>query len=175
MRIIRFLAAVGFLGIGSSFFAQTMLNYVDPSADSERRSRRSTANSGTGANAYTATGANARATPTPKASPSPTGTKKAGLVSAKAGATTGTLKGKATPAPAAASKAPAAGAASGSFAQSGLLKEVTKEMAESIRTRKVDFDPDAAAQDPAVILLNPRKLNPEEEKGVKTDSLARPL
>jgi hypothetical protein len=173
MKTLRPFAALVFVGLGSAVFAQMMLNYVDPSADT-RRSRRTTENTGTGA-----TGGNARATPTPKGSPTPASGKstptsgKSMTTSKSTGSTSGTasghgLAGKGT-------GKPSASGGSGNFEQTGKLQQVTKQMVESIRPHKVDFDENAAAQDPAVIILNPRRLTPPDERNVKTDSLARPL
>lgn len=171
----RVLAAATVLCVTSAAFSQTMLNYVDPSAESSRRTRRSTENTGTGASG---SAANAKATVTPKPGASPSPTSKSGTSTktvSKTGTTSGTAT-KGTPGPAQAKGGkPATGGGSGGFQQQGQLKEVTKEMVQTIRTHKVDFDPDQAASDPGIILLNPRKLPPPEDQNVKTDDLARPL
>ncbi|MGI8907034.1 MAG: hypothetical protein ACR2IE_11155 [Candidatus Sumerlaeaceae bacterium] len=176
MNLIRSAAVLLVLAPASAVFAQGMLNYVDPSDNSTRRSRRVTESSTGNANASTAAGSSGRIAPTPKGSPTPasgkgsmTSTKP---TSSKSGGTTSTLAKSGTSTKPGGNKS---ATASGGFEQKGQLKEVTKQMVESIRTRKVDFDEEEAAADPAIILLNPRKLTPQEHLHVKTDDLARPL
>ena len=171
MNVLRTLTLVAVLGCASSVFAQGMLNYVDPSASSSRRGRASDSNK-----TATGTNGNANAKATPKPSPSPTpksGMSSSKSTSSKSTSTTGSKSMQPSSTQAKGAK-PASGGGGG-FSQTGQLKEVTKAMVESIRTRKVDFDEEEAAKDPAIIMLNPRKLTPADEQGAKTDSLARPL
>ena len=58
------------------------------------------------------------------------------------------------------------------------LKEVTKSMVESVKTRKIEYDEEALSEDPSVIILNPRKMKPQEgkvEREGKGASIAEPL
>jgi len=161
--------------------AQTNIPYSDPNS-SRRESRRSSSsgNSSTngvglqpfnpygglssknnqGANSNSKAGANAKATPAAgaKATPATSGSTR-GATTAKTGTTsgTGTLARKPnTPGQ------PGSKGGSESFAQTGRVQEVTKEMVASMRTRRVEFDAEEMADQPGVILLNARKLSATE-------------
>lgn len=158
-------------------WAQSDIPYQDPNArvGSSRRESRSRSNNGSGVtlqpyNPYGGlsgnknNGSNSKAAggkPTPKA-----GTAQGGKTDNRArtmtttkagGATTGTVA-KRSPG-GQQGKKQTGGAQQGAFSQVGQMKEVTKEMVESMRTRKVKFDAATAADDPGIILLNPRKLD----------------
>jgi hypothetical protein len=66
------------------------------------------------------------------------------------------------------------GSAAG-FTMVGKIPEVSKGFAESLRTRRVDFDSKKAGLRPNVILFGPRKLDPKELAGREDRALAKPL
>jgi hypothetical protein len=150
IRTRPLLAAAGLLLIAGILEAQTppnvTLNYKDPSQRTSRRSERESDKKKAAATPVAGAPAKPGAAPDAKGKP--------GFTQVKAPATTGTAANRA------AAKGPAKpGAQGGAGAgQVGQLKEFTKEMAESLRPRKVDFDPEEMADKPGVILLNPRKL-----------------
>lgn len=69
-----------------------------------------------------------------------------------------------------ASKARPAGGASGAkpggagYGAQGQVREITREMAESLRPLRVDYDPVEMEQNPGVIILNPRRYQSGGEK-----------
>ncbi|MCX7019765.1 MAG: hypothetical protein NTY46_12415 [Candidatus Sumerlaeota bacterium] len=79
---------------------------------------------------------------------------------------------------------PAAAAKPGANApvSAGQVKQITKAFNEFARTRKVFYDEDELAQQPGVVILNPRRYKPDEEPARRTSSpvntgevIARPL
>ncbi|AXA34779.1 MAG: hypothetical protein D6691_10500 [Candidatus Hydrogenedentota bacterium] len=79
---------------------------------------------------------------------------------------------------------PAAGASAGP-AGSGQVRLVTRALAESVKTQKVDYDPNDFVSSQTVLILNPRRYRPEntntepEKRTPRDDSgpapIARPL
>lgn len=79
----------------------------------------------------------------------------------------------------AASKPAAGQASSASAGTVGQLKEVTRAMVESVKTRTVEFDEEELRQNPSVIILNERKYKPEssrvERESKQRSSIVEPL
>ncbi len=174
MKSITCLVAMFGLLTAGAAWGQENIPYADPSSrESRRESRRTGGSNGTGVtmqpfNPYGGLNSGGRgsnnATGTPKAGSTPaakTDPRAKTVTSSKATATTGTVaKRPGGPGAPGAPGAPGKGAApGGSFAQVGQVKEVTKEMVQSGRTRKVKFNAATAADDSGIILLNPRKLD----------------
>lgn len=99
----------------------------------------------------------ARSTPTPAPSAGKTPAPAAGTKTTKStvSSTRGTTTGKSLAKPGAADKKAGGGYASNAAAG----REITKEMAESLRAIRVDYDAEAMSQKPSVIILNPRRYN----------------
>ncbi|MCX7718584.1 MAG: hypothetical protein N2111_09330 [Candidatus Sumerlaeaceae bacterium] len=91
-----------------------------------------------------------RSTPTPRPTAKPQTQAGAGATTAPAG------RREARPA----GGKPAGGGAAAAPAVTGHVKEVTKGMIEAIRTRKVEYNEEELADEPGVVILNPRKLQP---------------
>ena len=88
-----------------------------------------------------------------------------------------TTKGRSTTTTSSASSKPApkSGAASALPGTTGQIKEVTKAMAESVKTRKIDYNEEELRENPSVIILNPRKTQPKEGLVERQSDIARPL
>ncbi len=119
----------------------------------------------------------AKATPTPAAANRATAAKTPTRSSTRGSSGTQTAR-PSQPKPGAPSKP---GGAPGATT-TGQIKEVTKGLLDSVRTRRVNFDSEAMAKKPGVVILNPRKLQPQqsrlERESAKTapaESIARPL
>lgn len=172
MKMNRAWLVVLGVAAGAPMMAQELINYQDPS---EVTRRRATSNRSNRATPAPSPAANANANGTPqagnaaaKAKVSPTPSSRGGMKTVKKDGkeTTGTVGKEATPPNAQAGPGrpgpggkPGAAAGGGSFAQTGQLKEVTKEMIAGTRTNKLkSFDPEELANRPGIILLNPPKM-----------------
>jgi hypothetical protein len=67
------------------------------------------------------------------------------------------------------------GSGANAFTMTGRIPEVSPGMAESLRTRRIDFDSGKAATQPNMILFGPRRHQPTEQTAREERSLARPL
>jgi hypothetical protein len=131
-------------GSAQAQMGETLLNYKDPSQRTSRRAEREAASKKTPAPGAAVPGKPVQAA-APGAKPGMTRT------TGKTGGTTGTANRSAN-------KGAGKPTQGGGGLAVGKQAEFTKEMAESLRARRVDFDPQEMADKPGVILLNPRKL-----------------
>ncbi|MGC8740855.1 MAG: hypothetical protein ACP5UB_05295 [Candidatus Sumerlaeaceae bacterium] len=118
------------------------------------------------ASSKTETKKNTRATPTPKASPTPPAQGQRAQGAPQPGQP-GTVKPgqpRSVPAQGQAQAKPAAKPGSGAVqapANTGQLRIVTKDLAESVKTRLVEYDEDALRTSGTAIILSPRRYKPE--------------